>query len=340
VDITEELTAGELRRALRVVHELADVSTLDEFPVRACELLRDLIRSDHAGYNVLELEGGGVSITADPSDSVFDGGPELLMRFAEQNPLIVHYATHRDPRALRLSDFITRRELHRTEIYQHVYRWIPLECQLAVQLPPLRALPGRPGALVGLSLGRARGDFTRGHARLLEALRPHFAATLDRLRELTLARAIVAAGAADGRALVLVEDDSTVVWVNLPAAALGLIQGCALPAWVREGAARAEEVTLAGRRLQARMIRDVQPGLDAVVLTNVPDLSRLRAAGLTARQAQVLSLALAGRTTSQIAQALQLSTRTVEKHWEGVYVCLGISNRTQAIVRAVAIING
>jgi DNA-binding CsgD family transcriptional regulator len=57
------------------------------------------------------------------------------------------------------------------------------------------------------------------------------------------------------------------------------------------------------------------------------------AAGLTAREEEVLSALTRGGTSSQIAHELQISPRTVNKHLEHVYRKLGVTHRGAAVAR-------
>jgi DNA-binding NarL/FixJ family response regulator len=56
---------------------------------------------------------------------------------------------------------------------------------------------------------------------------------------------------------------------------------------------------------------------------------------LTPRETEVLTLTARGYTNLQMAHALRLSVSTVKKHLRGVISKLGVSDRTQAAVRAV-----
>jgi DNA-binding NarL/FixJ family response regulator len=56
---------------------------------------------------------------------------------------------------------------------------------------------------------------------------------------------------------------------------------------------------------------------------------------LTPREIEVLRLMAQGYTNKQIAYALSISMSTVKKHLRGVVSKLGVSDRTQAAVRAV-----
>lgn len=60
------------------------------------------------------------------------------------------------------------------------------------------------------------------------------------------------------------------------------------------------------------------------------------APALTPRQAELLRLVAAGRSTAQIAQALYLSPGTVRKHLENIFERLGVTSRTAAVARAFA----
>jgi DNA-binding CsgD family transcriptional regulator len=55
---------------------------------------------------------------------------------------------------------------------------------------------------------------------------------------------------------------------------------------------------------------------------------------LTSREAQVLSLVRRGVSNGEIALALGISRRTVEKHLEHVYRKLGVAGRYEAIASA------
>jgi len=56
---------------------------------------------------------------------------------------------------------------------------------------------------------------------------------------------------------------------------------------------------------------------------------------LTPREIEVLKLLKIGLTNSQIGQELFISTLTVKRHVENIIIKLGVSDRTQAVVRAL-----
>ena len=57
--------------------------------------------------------------------------------------------------------------------------------------------------------------------------------------------------------------------------------------------------------------------------------------GLTAREVEVLGLIAAGRTNQEIADALVLSLRTVERHTVNIYAKIGARGRAEAVAYAL-----
>lgn len=58
-------------------------------------------------------------------------------------------------------------------------------------------------------------------------------------------------------------------------------------------------------------------------------------AGLTAREMEVLGLLSQGFTSTEIAQRLFISPKTVRNHLEHVYLKVGVTNRTGAMLFAL-----
>lgn len=57
---------------------------------------------------------------------------------------------------------------------------------------------------------------------------------------------------------------------------------------------------------------------------------------LSGREIEILQQAARGLRTKEIADALDVSTRTVESHFTSIFNKLGVSSRTEAVVRAAA----
>jgi DNA-binding NarL/FixJ family response regulator len=59
--------------------------------------------------------------------------------------------------------------------------------------------------------------------------------------------------------------------------------------------------------------------------------SQLRKWGLTARQAEVASYLLEGRTNKEIADDLCVVVKTIKFHFTCIFLKMGVKNRTQAL---------
>ena len=81
-------------------------------------------------------------------------------------------------------------------------------------------------------------------------------------------------------------------------------------------------------RLLRRLAEDVGPRSE-------PTRERRAPGPLTARELEVLGLLTTGKTNRQIAKELHLSLSTVKRNLERIISKLGVSDRTQAAVKAV-----
>jgi DNA-binding CsgD family transcriptional regulator len=88
-------------------------------------------------------------------------------RYASENPLIEYHMQTRDGRATRFSDVVTRRELHRLDLYRKVYAPLGVEYQIAF------TLPSSSQRLLGIALSRGKRDFTARERDLLNLARPY-----------------------------------------------------------------------------------------------------------------------------------------------------------------------
>jgi DNA-binding CsgD family transcriptional regulator len=138
------------RRVLRLVGEVMGLLTLDEFCEGLLFGLQQFISADY--YAINEVPGdieGAISIG---HPLIPQEGHEAWIRYGHQNPLAAHFMRTRDGRPKRFSDLITRRELHKLEIYM---------------------LPSRPQQVLGVALSRGRRDFTVAECELLGVARPY-----------------------------------------------------------------------------------------------------------------------------------------------------------------------
>lgn len=327
-----------LARAALGLWELDD---LPGFRVGVLSLLRELVGCELASYNEIAPSTGEVFILADPSDSlnVAVEMREAFAEFALQNPLAAHSARTGEMRALRLSDFVSRRELHALDLYQHVYRHIGAEHQLAFTVPTR-------GQIVGITLNRSTHDFDERELALLQRARAlvirAYRNLYDRARLDALLRA--SDGAQTTPAVFMIEQSGLLAPVDDRSERLrrrlcsepGTIE--ALRDWARlQRRGRYErsappQLELAECGLRAIYLHGVPGGLDAIAIYphSAGRPEELRALGLTHRQAEVLHLLWRGVANADIAAALSISEHTVRHHLEDIYRRLGVSSRAAA----------
>lgn len=198
---------------------------------------------------------------------------------------------------------------------------------------------------MGLALNRSRRDFSERDREILDLLRPHAAAAYRRLSESDHVRRALRAleDASVARSGVILVDSGLIgfasegaLWL-VPELGSGLMPE-GLREWALSGDARSESFELRSIRgpVTARYCAGRGPGgVDAIVLTVGAGPPRRLAAdlGLSARQAEVLTMVARGMSNIEIANAMSLSQRTVEKHLQRIYRRLGVSNRTEAAAR-------
>jgi DNA-binding CsgD family transcriptional regulator len=152
------------KRVLSLVGELIGLLDLNELCQRLLLVLRQEVPSDWCALN--EVPGdvpGAISLTDPPVPPEMH---EAWARYGAQNPIAAHFIRTGDGRATRFSDLLTRRELHRLEIYRYVYVPLDTEYQIAFTLPS-------DNRLLGVALSRARHDFTARERDLLNLARPY-----------------------------------------------------------------------------------------------------------------------------------------------------------------------
>ncbi len=300
--------------------------------------LRELLPCDLVGYNEVDTRNGRSLVLLDQPERQLENVEETLPRLAHQHPVIMRQAGGQHDTAA-ISDFLSARQFHRLELYDEIYRPLGAEDQIAF---------GLPGAdvVVGIAFNSARRDFTTRDRDVLEAVRPHMADAYRETRARERTSALVAAlttgvERAGGAVLALTRrgavDDAGPAARHL----LATYGGPGLPPapvqrWLA-GDPAAAPLELAGQGGLLSITHFTKGDATILLLEerrSGPDPARLRALGLTRREAEVLALVAIGRDNGQIADVLVVSTATVRKHLERIYAKLGVHTRTEAAARA------
>jgi DNA-binding CsgD family transcriptional regulator len=166
----EALSAADLRGVLGFLEVAGEVDGVDPFPKPVLAALRRLIPADFVSYGELDREGAdwradvrweGVR----PLSGVTSDIHEAQMRFRHQVPHSPWAPTA--GRAVRWSDLLSRRSLHRLDLYIEAAK--PLGDEYVLEL----WLVGPVGVAGGFSFDRREGDFSERDLCVLDTLRPY-----------------------------------------------------------------------------------------------------------------------------------------------------------------------
>jgi DNA-binding CsgD family transcriptional regulator len=175
---------ANLRRAVRLIDDVADVDDPDDFALLAMSGLAEVIGCDVVTYNEIPATGPRVRYVDWPSGALDPATMPIFAAWVHQHPLVNYYRDTGDGQATRLSDFVAVAAWHRLGLYAEFFRPIPIEHQLAI------TLADPDGTVVGIALNRTGRDFTDDERELLGALRDPLARQLARVNRRRLSRAM------------------------------------------------------------------------------------------------------------------------------------------------------
>jgi DNA-binding CsgD family transcriptional regulator len=332
------LSTSDAERLLRFVTEAGSVGDDQPFTGEVLVELGRVIEADWVSYSEVDHLGrrllAYVSRPGDEEDEGTEAEDELWELMGE-HPICRQWRESGRFAALRLSDVVTRRELHQNRFYDVALRPWGVEHELKVRLPS-------PSwhAKTFMFARKPSSDFTKRDRLVLELLTPH----LIRMWRAARTRRLLAAALGelervpetDTTGVVLLGPSGGMEFASLPAQRLlrtyfGAPSGGRLPSavvsWLRSGS---------GEPLHRRR------GVQSLALERSGDTLLLRETNsetdLTAREREVLAWVARGKTNTQIAEFLWLAPSTVRKHLENVYEKLGVTTRTAAAARFLGVI--
>ncbi len=352
-----KITEADYRRALDVIHAVADVDTAERFAEASLEGLAALVESSIISLNEVEPGSDRFVFTGWPRDFVAPpGSAEILAEHSAEHPLIAAYARTGDGSATKISDLVTVEEWHANPLYDGFYKPLGIEYQMSIGL-----VAPRPTA-IAYALNRGSRDFDERDRAVLNLVRPHLAQTWRNARDRARMTALLAASAdaletAGSGVILLAHQPSEVtpgalleVYRYFGRPSVDSVLPAAVDRWVAAQRARLVDdeallrpltATIGSRRLVLRLLPGSGHRPDAV-LTQVADVEhirpRLAELGLSPREAEVLALIGTGATNAQIAARLHVAPSTVKKHLDAVYRKLGVSGRVRAAAAAAEIL--
>ena len=170
----------DVGRALALLDVAKSAHEPEGFAESVVDALVDLLPGEIVGYNERDLVSRRLLVGYErPAMDARDIEHAVAM-FCNGYPLSM-LRRHGDTRALKISDFLSLRELHRLDYYNYALRPVAVEHQLRIWL----SAPPATARYFYVSRRREDGDFTERERGLLELLRPFLVSARDRLGEIT-----------------------------------------------------------------------------------------------------------------------------------------------------------
>lgn len=180
----EALSQRDLRRLLDSGYELGLVARMNDLPREVARIAYELVLCEHSGWIVIDFGRGGMEGVHWPHDlsELFSQVPSDLTTV----PLVSAAALAPSTTVIRLSDFVSRMELHKTAIYNDLYRSLGVEYQIVV--PISFGAPSSDGVRTkraeSLTLARRNSDFSEQERTLLDEFGRHVRNATRRLRSI------------------------------------------------------------------------------------------------------------------------------------------------------------
>jgi DNA-binding CsgD family transcriptional regulator len=323
----QRLEASDLERVVRFLGQAAEVETDDPFPPELLATFRCLVPCDVVAFSEQDrVQQESLSCIGFPDDDDDDVPFDVYWRLRHEHPVCHYQDVTGDFRAFKWTDFVSKRELRRRQIYAELFRATGTEYQLVVGLDA----PFWHTKVFTFNRGGGR-DFGERDRTVLDVLRPHLA-QLYRAAEARrgLREALALQERTEG-AVVLLDRGGRIAFAST--AARDLLDryfgktGVRLPDELRSRLREPRQAaTHELMRVDARDRSLVVYVVDGALLLR----ERPRIARLTPREREILDLVGKGRTNAEIAEALWLSPGTVRRHLENVFAKLGVHTRTAA----------
>jgi DNA-binding CsgD family transcriptional regulator len=320
------LARGDVERVLRFAGEAESLGGDDPFTEDLLAELGELVRADwityferdHLGHHLFEI---GRPDEEECWDGVpVEGWDDVTLNGSPFTP-------HRRSGylgALRVSDFLSQRELHRTRYYEVGLRPLGGEHYMDVEIP------SPPSQWRTFSFANSERAFSERDRLVVDLVQPHLVRrwqTASARRELAAAfTGVEQAEAHESRGVIVLGAGGEVEYASEPARRLmgEFAPDGTLVDWFESGCRRPLIHRLADRRLIIKRVGD------ALLLEEArPDVN------LTAREREVLTWVARGKTNAEIARVLWLAPSTVAKHLENIYAKLGVKSRTAAVARFI-----
>jgi DNA-binding CsgD family transcriptional regulator len=154
-----------VRRAVLLVDGLAELDDPAGFAGVVLPGLAALVGCDMLSYNEIGPATGQVQYRDYPAGVLAAVNQAVFAAYVHQHPLVNYYRRTGGSEPVKISDFLSRQQLHHTGLYAEFFRRVSVEHQIAIRLP------GADAQVIGVALSRERTDFTEADREMLGLLR-------------------------------------------------------------------------------------------------------------------------------------------------------------------------
>lgn len=350
------LRQRDIRSLLKFLRQVYAAQDLDTFRTRLVRGLHQLVASEIAAYNEVNLHTRRNKAVYDRPEAIrIPDAEQVFDRYIPQHPLIAYSKRRRGHGPVKISDFLSASQFRRLGLYSEFFRLIGVEDQMVMSFPSARPV------VIGIALNRNRRNFTERDRSLLSLAYPHLLQAYRNAEAWTtmighwkfIDDALQQSSAAlivldrRGRVQNMTERARTLLAAFPGGARAGDTLPDLLQRWITEQQARLADSTDAppsreplrlqqnGRWLSVRLFSDPSQSL-LLLEESSPAAIGIRECGLTRREGEVLAWVGRGKTNREISVILGTSPRTVQKHIEHIFQKLGVETRTAAAAKVLA----
>jgi DNA-binding CsgD family transcriptional regulator len=158
--LAEELGDGAL---LELIGDVCGLLEITELRRELLSAMHRVLPSDFVSLNDVGPTPDRVLSIQEPD---FQGTYARWTVHAHENPLLRYHQRTHDGRAYRFSDVISPEELHALPLYEHVYKPMGIEHQLAF------TLPASPDRVLAIALSRGERDYSDAERNFANRARP------------------------------------------------------------------------------------------------------------------------------------------------------------------------
>jgi DNA-binding CsgD family transcriptional regulator len=332
------LSRSDLEATLGFLREATTVTAPDPFPSELLDRLRELVRrgwvvyeeKDQAERLVLwEACARGREVEPSRPEEELD---RAYRRLRHQDPLCGYQRRTGDLTARKLSDFVSRRQWHRGELYAEYHRFWGTEERMQI------GLAATPSCKKTFLFFSGDWDFGERERLVLNLLRPHLVALEAAARQRRLATALLLEGEGAGLVVLRSSDKlefATPVAERLLARYFDSASHGDLPDLVRTWLHHNSQPLNKNGGLPppATAPLCVERGDRRLTIRRAGHTLLLdeEIATLTPREREIVDRLAEGCSNDEIAERLTIAPTTVRKHLENIYAKLGVNTRTAAI---------